>query len=30
MQGTYQPPLGPSVRAGALDYASLPSRGVRC
>ena len=28
--GTYQPPRNTHVRAGAQDYANVPSRGVRC
>jgi hypothetical protein len=30
MSGTYVPPRGPALRAGALDYRSCPSVGHRC
>lgn len=30
MSGTYVPPRGPALRAGAMDFRSCPSVGYRC
>ncbi len=30
MSGTYAPPRGPALRAGAMDFRSCPSVGYRC